>query len=350
MTASTNPYQAYNFAYVTMPSIKKALEGAYIVAGERDDGTKIIVLPEGKESQKPTAWKKTSYDANAYGTKLIAKFLVDKRFSYPKSLYSVYDALKIYLEDKKNAIVLDFFAGSGTTFHAVNLLNAEDQGNRTCIMATNNEVSAEEEEALIEKGFHPGDKEWDDLGIAKYVTWPRTICAIKGRDIKGKKVSGNYGVQIEDYVVADGCFLVSEKTGKRTNTKAYKKVKTELYPSLCQLKMADGFKANVKYFSCSWTPRKPEDYLLSNILCLHIKEMIELQNAIEIDNIKHVLILNKDDYKRIILDSEIHTQIEDIWVNQNIVFNAEELELLQAKGFKYIPREFFGQELREAAE
>ena len=114
--------------------------------------------------------------------------------------------------------------------------------------------------------------------------------------------------------------------------------------------MQDGFPANLKYFKCGWTPRKPEDYLLSNVLCLHIKEMIELQNAIEVDNIKHVLILNKDDYKRMILDPEVYSHVEDVWVNQNIVFSAEEMRTLQVKGFKYIPREFFGQELREAAE
>lgn len=350
VTKSTNPHQAYNFAYVTMPSIKKALEGTYIITGERADGTKIIVLPQGKESQKPTAWKKTSYDANAYGTKLIGKFLVDKRFSYPKSLYSVYDALKIYLEDKPNALVLDFFAGSGTTMHAVNLLNAEDGGNRRCIMVTNNEVSAEEEEMLLSKGVARNSEEWNKLGIARYVTWPRTICSIEGTDIKGKKVSGNYGVQIEDFVIANDCLMVSNQTGKRMLGTPYKKVKVDIYPSLSQHKMSDGFRANVKFFKCAWTPRKPEDYLLSNVLCLHIREMIELQNAVEIDNVKNVLVLNKTDFKNIVMNPDIYAQIEHIWVNQNIVFNSEELKLLEAKGFKYIPREFFGHELREAAE
>ena len=350
VTPSTNPHQAFNFAYVTLPSIKKALEGTYLVLGEREDGTKIIVLPEGKESQNPTAWKKTSYDANAYGTKLIAKFLVDKRFSYPKSLYSVYDALKIYLEDKKDAVVLDFFAGSGTTLHAVNLLNAEDQGNRICILATNNEVSASEEQALLERGLQPGDKEWDELGIARYVTWPRTLCTIQGKNIKGERVEGHYGVQIDDYTKVDDSFLVSARTGRRINTKAYRKVKTELYPSLSHLRMADGFEANVKYFKCDWTPRKPENYLLSNVLCLHIKEMIELQNSIEIDYINNVLILNKRDFKKYVLDESVFSLIKNMWVNQNIIFNSDELDRLNSIGFKYIPKEFFGQELREAAE
>jgi hypothetical protein len=50
------------------------------------------------------------------------------------------------------------------------------------------------------------------------------------------------------------------------------------------------------------------------------------------------------------MNPEIYVQIQNVWVNQNIVLNAEELKLLEAKGFRYIPREFFGHELREAAE
>ena len=113
---------------------------------------------------------------------------------------------------------------------------------------------------------------------------------------------------------------------------------------------SDGILANLKYFKCDWTPRKPEDYLLSNVLCLHIREMIELQNSIEVDNVKNVLILNKEDFRKYVLDDEAYAQIENIWVNQNIIFNSAEMEKLNTLGFKYIPREFFGQELKEAAE
>ena len=78
--------------------------------------------------------------------------------------------------------------------------------------------------------------------------------------------------------------------------------------------------------------------------------MVELQNAIEIDNIKNVLILNKQDFKNTILNPNISGKIQNIWLNQNIIFNAEELDLLEEKGYKYIPREFFGHELKEVAE
>lgn len=260
-------------------------------------------------------WDIQSHNATYFGSQLLLKILGEKRFDFPKSLYAVHDALRFFVANKPNAIILDFFAGSGTTFHAVNLLNAEDGGHRLCIMTTNNEISADEEKAFEKRGIKKGDPEWESKGIAKYVTWPRTICSIQGTDINGHPIKGEYLTYLDE-----------------------------------SIEMSRGFDANVKYFKCDWTPRKPEDYLLSNALCLHIKEMIELQNAIEVDNVKNVLILNKEDFKRTILNTDVRPHIERVWVNQNIIFSTEELKALKEIGYKYIPREFFGQELREAAE
>ena len=246
VSKSRNANQPFNFAYVTMPSIKKALNGEYIISGEREDGTKIITLPNGTEHQKPTSWKETQYDANAYGTKLIGKFLGEKRFSFPKSVYSVLDSLSIFLGDKKKALVLDFFAGSGTTLHAINLLNAMDGGERRCIIVTNNEVSDTEEQNLIEKGYSPRDDEWKQLGIARYVTWPRTVCSIKGCDIEGKPVSGDYGIDKEVFVSENVTVIDSE--GNRKNKTYYAKSKTPAYPMLQNYPISKGFKANAIFF------------------------------------------------------------------------------------------------------
>lgn len=98
--------------------------------------------------------------------------------------------------------MVDFFAGSGTTLHAVNLLNAEDGGHRRCIMVTNNEVSDAESKELTAKGLKPGDDEWEKLGIARYVTWPRTVCSIEGHDVNGNPLKGNY--LGSDLPMADG--------------------------------------------------------------------------------------------------------------------------------------------------
>ena len=300
-----------------------------------------------------TQWRVSSHDASRHGNQLLKEILTTKLFDYPKSLYAVYDTIRFFTKSKPNAVILDFFAGSGTTQHAVCLINKEDGGNRRCIMVTNNEISASEEDQFkkahpecldVEKRIKKSDKIFlayqEANGIATKITWPRTICAIKGVNVRGKALDGYYGVKKDSYIK-------NEQTG---HNGSYKKASVQLYPELEDFKKADGFKANVKYFKCDWTPRKPEDYLLSNALCLHIKEMIELQNAIEIDNIKNVVLLNREDFQRIIMNPEIYEQIENIWVNQNMILDAEELALLRAKGFKYIPREFFGQELREAAE
>ncbi len=137
-------------------------------------------------------WKIASHDATQYGSRLLGNIFGSKRFTFPKSLYAVKDCLYFFIAYKPNAIIVDFFAGSGTTLHAVNLLNAEDGGNRRCIMVTNNEVSGDGAKALSEKGFKPGDEEWNNLGIARYVTWPRTVCSIEGHDVNGNLLKGNY--------------------------------------------------------------------------------------------------------------------------------------------------------------
>ena len=102
------------------------------------------------------------------------------------------DCLKFFVANKKDALIVDFFAGSGTTAHAVNLLNAEDGGARRCIMVTNNEVSEAEEKNLLRAGFKPNDAEWQKLGVARYVTWARTVCSITGKNINGEPLAGNY--------------------------------------------------------------------------------------------------------------------------------------------------------------
>jgi adenine-specific DNA-methyltransferase len=59
-------------------------------------------------------------------------------------------------------------------------------------MVTNNEVSDVENKSLTQQGYRPGDDEWNALGIARYVTWSRTSCSIRGVDIKGNSLKGTY--------------------------------------------------------------------------------------------------------------------------------------------------------------
>lgn len=83
-----------------------------------------------------SVWANARYDASEYGTKLIANLFGIKYnvFSFPKSLWTVYDIVLGVTKSTPDAIVLDFFSGSATTAHAVMRLNAEDGGNRKFIM------------------------------------------------------------------------------------------------------------------------------------------------------------------------------------------------------------------------
>jgi len=104
----------------------------YIAA--KDENENIQIYKKYREQQMLiTHWFDKKYNATFYGTRLVEKLLGRKlRVSFPKSLYTVVDVLKIMT--KKNDIVLDFFAGSGTTGHATLELNKEDGGNRKFIL------------------------------------------------------------------------------------------------------------------------------------------------------------------------------------------------------------------------
>jgi adenine-specific DNA-methyltransferase len=183
--------QPFTVSYLSNGVIDDIENGRAIVDGYDSDGAVIAHYNNGVFKMPTTQWNNPSHDANTKGTKMINSML-GERFSYPKSVYAVQDCIRYFVANKPNSLIVDFFAGSGTTLHAVNLLNAEDGGHRRCIMVTNNEVSDAEAKEMTAKGLKPGDAEWEKLGIARYVTWPRTVCSIKGENIKGEPLKGNY--------------------------------------------------------------------------------------------------------------------------------------------------------------
>ena len=178
--------------YLAQGEQAKVENGDFPVVGYNPDGS-IIVDESGYEARflPGTQWWITSHDATQKGTKMLND-IIGRRFTFPKSVYATHDAIQFFVANKPNALIVDFFSGSGTTMHAVNLLNSEDGGYRRCIMVTNNEVSADEAKMLKGKGYQPGDAEWEKLGIAHYVTWPRTVCSIEGHDVNGNPLKGDY--------------------------------------------------------------------------------------------------------------------------------------------------------------
>lgn len=176
------------------PRAKDELKLGKLSVREQNYGWQVYYQLRERDSKKyKTVWTGSHLDASTHGTELLTKILNrGQAFDFPKSLYAVLQCLYASVKDNPNALIVDFFAGSGTTLHAVNLLNAEDNGKRRCILVTNNEVSEAEAQLLTERGYQPGDPEWEKHGICRSVTWPRTEYSILGKRADGTVLSGEY--------------------------------------------------------------------------------------------------------------------------------------------------------------
>lgn len=186
-----NKLGQWSINYLNKGLLDEISNGSIIITGKDEKGAVILQRKADKMISAKSVWTRKSHDASLYGSVLLSA-IIGKRFSYPKSLYAVHDALRFFVAKKPNALILDFFAGSGTTLHAVNLLNKEDGGHRRCIMVTNNEIGEPKEKELMPQGIRPGDEEWERWGIARYVNWPRTKCSILGKDVNNQPIEGEY--------------------------------------------------------------------------------------------------------------------------------------------------------------
>ena len=195
----------YSILYLGKKQRERIERGEILIVG-RDDNN-IVELEESEEQQilkaPKTIWNRQAHNAGEYGSRLVRAMLPQRIFPYPKSLYAVEDALKTVTKDKRDALIVDFFSGSGTTAHAVMRLNHQDGGHRCSISITNNEVSEDETKKLIKRGLRQGDPDWEALGICRYITKPRVTAAITGKTPEGDPIKGDYKFT-DEFPMADG--------------------------------------------------------------------------------------------------------------------------------------------------
>lgn len=164
-----NPY--YTFLGVTgyyrysQEMMQKYYEEGLIIKRKTSLGKKYFLSQAlAKKGNPPTTWWDDA-GKTTNGTKLLKQILPNCKFNNPKPIELIIRCLQLR---NKNATILDFFAGSGTTLHATMELNKEDGGRRQCILVTNNENK-----------------------ICKEVTYPRNKKVIEGYDTpKGEHVEG----------------------------------------------------------------------------------------------------------------------------------------------------------------
>ena len=183
----------YGITYLSAKPQKQIDNGILEIVEFDEVRNRVLVeYKEDRERQVKSVWHRSEHDAGAYGSDMLRTILGASAFTFPKSLYAVKYAIVSVTRDNAEALIVDFFAGSGTTLNAVSLLNSIDGGRRRCILVTNNEVSAEDAQQLTEGGHHPGDPVWEEKGICRSVTWMRAKFTTWGHRGEGTKLTGEY--------------------------------------------------------------------------------------------------------------------------------------------------------------
>ena len=210
-------------------------------------------------------------DTNEQARKKLDELLPDNNMSYPKPVSLIKYLIRFNENGEKNATILDFFAGSGTTAQAVLELNKEEGGNRKFILCTNNENN-----------------------ICEEVTYERVKRVIHG----------------------------------------YSDV--------------EAIPANLKYFKTDFISKDADD--VSEELLSHIKEMVELENGITLDNKHYFIVLSDEEADTLEKNWSNYEDVTAIYVSRNVLFTSEQNALFSNTEIHTIPNYYFEYELKEIGE
>lgn len=241
---------------------------------DENDGYKIVI----EERTKPMSsieFVESKY-SNDNAKKDLVKIFGNSEFDYPKPVELLKSIISVY--DNKDATILDFFAGSGTTGQAVLELNNEDNGNRQFILCTNNENN-----------------------ICEDITYQRIKTVI---------------------------------TGIRNDTTKY----------------SDGIEANLKYYRTTYVPRlnSDEENIQENLL-FNIKNLIQLENGISIDDEKIRVILDEEDIDRFSINDEEVRKCEKLYISSDILLTSQQVNKFKDNNVEVyiIPEYYFDSEIKE---
>lgn len=309
-----------------------------------------------------TVWTDKKYDANEYGTQLISSMIPDNDFSFPKSIHNVYECLRAVTLYRPNAIILDFFAGSGTTGHATLMLNKELGGYRRFILCTNNDVGETKENEF--KNLH-GEIEYTSIewakycnkyGIASSVTYPRIKAAIEGFVHKKDFKEVLFDKKLTPTVIKNSKKLLDDVEAlKQKYSGRYDELKSVVEDSKFKVigvtkkgHNIEGIPANLKYFQTDFVSYD-EEYL-SVALLDHIVEMIELEHGVKIDGENYAVVL--DDEQADVLEVKIDSlhNLKGIYISKSVMLTTSQNTKFSHVNLETIPDYYFSFELKESGE
>ncbi|MDD3230220.1 MAG: DNA methyltransferase, partial [Oscillospiraceae bacterium] len=172
--SKANPNE-YSVQYLPEGVIKKVENGELKVVGTEPNAPTLVFGDNHTVgSDIPTIWTEKDFFTTKGTAEIRDIFGGEKRFSYPKPISLVSEVIRACTKDE--AYVLDFFAGSGTTGHAVLAMNDEENFNRKFILCTNNEND-----------------------ICRHVTYPRLVTVISGKREDGTQYSTGVQASLKFY-------------------------------------------------------------------------------------------------------------------------------------------------------
>ena len=184
--------KTWTIRYLMSGTINDIEGGAIAVTGVGDRGEVLLQASAQREATAKTMWHRGRHTAGGSGgTQILNAYLGERNlFPFPKSVYAVRDCLAVAVGDRTDALILDFFGGSGTTMHATAMLNASDGGTRRSVVVTNNEVDEAQARGLHQQGLFRGDAKFEANGIFERVTRPRCEAVVAGVRADGTPVPG----------------------------------------------------------------------------------------------------------------------------------------------------------------
>jgi adenine-specific DNA-methyltransferase len=211
-----------------------------------------------------TVWTHSKYNAKTYGT-LLVKEIVGKDFPFPKSLYNTLDCIESVVRHRPNATILDYFAGSGTTGHAVMEMNKLDGGKRNAILCTNNESK-----------------------ICDEILYPRLSKCINGYDFKGKEKKILLEKKVTYTILKKADKLIKEindiVSSKGAEYEEFQKTFDGQTFKLIGIKNIKGYRkgygGNLKYYSTSFVKNKSNKDQLKQDITQRCTQMLCLKEGI----------------------------------------------------------------------
>lgn len=229
-------------------------------------------LTDVQQGRTPdTWWRNEEVGHNQEGARDLKKVLGRVAFNNPKPIRLIKRILEIAAYN--DSIVLDFFAGSGTTAQAIIEYNRSKHTNLKYIMCTNNESN-----------------------ICDDVIYPRIKTIIEGMRLDGSKYS-------------------------------------------------DGLPSNLKYYRTDFVARDEE--FLADALLGHIKEMIQLEHGVDIDDKQYIMILSDEEADELQKHWDEYGDVKALYISRKVLLTTEQDKLFENIEIHIIPDDYFEFELKE---